>query len=136
MTEQIKQGVEKVKDAFNEQLSRFGKFWDIIQGHQDSQVRADVILSPKTPQTTTNLSSNQVDFVVICSGISKKFPELAPLEEGCKEFLYSSISKDGFGVTSMIQYEQAIGEKRLLQLRAGNTEATNQQKDKKKTEKE
>lgn len=116
-----------IKDEFHEALQKFASFWDIIKGRQDSQVRANVILNPKMPQTSTNLSADQVDFVTICMGISVHFPEMKPLEDLCNQFLLASVSKEGWGVDRMIAYEQAIGEKRLLQLGLKNPQEQAQQ---------
>ena len=123
----------KIKATVDEKLQRFSKLIDIVKGRQDSQVRAGVILNPIKPSTTTNLTSNQVDFIAISKSITKYFPEFKGLEDFADEFLLASISKEGCGVDRMIQYEQAIGEKRIMQL---GLRPQDQQKDKQKTMKE
>ena len=108
--------ITKIKATVGDKLQRFSKLIDIVKGRQDSQVRAGVILNPIKPSTTTNLTSNQVDFIAISKSIVKYFPEFKGLEDFADEFLLASISKEGWGVDRMIQYEQAIGEKRIMQL--------------------
>lgn len=109
--EKVKTGVETVKEKLS-----FKELVEIWKGSQDSEKRALVVLDPKIPQTSTNLNANQVDYVQICKDASFYFPELEPLEKTCNQFLLTSLSKDGFGVSSMIQHEQAINEKRMIQL--------------------
>ena len=125
--------ITKIKATVDDKLQRFSKLIDIVKGRQDSQVRAGVILNPIKPSTTTNLTSNQVDFIAISMSIVEYFPEFKGLKEFADEFLLASISKEGWGVDRMIQYEQAIGEKRIMQL---GLRPQDQQKDKQKTMKE
>jgi len=118
--------LEKIKDKIEEKITEVKEkaveilsFNDIVRiwkGTQDSQERAKIILDPSNPQTSTKLSSGQVDFVAISYNITDYFPEFKGLTDFAKQFVLSSMSKDGFGVTSAIQYEQAVGEKRLMQL--------------------
>lgn len=88
----------------------------MYKGSQNLDERANVILNPKNIQTSSNLSSNQVDFISISYFIATPFPELQPLKDFAREFLYSSLSKEGWALEHAIAYEQAIGEKRLMQL--------------------
>lgn len=108
--------IEKVKDEISTKFERFKQFVELIEGREQAGQRADIILSPKTPQTSTNLTASQVDFIAISFAVVKQFPEFGPLEDLAKEFLYSSMSKEGWGVDRAIAYEQAIGEKRLMEL--------------------
>lgn len=89
---------------------------ELIKGTQDIQKRAGVILDPAKPQTSTNLSADQIDFVAIAKTLVKYDEEFEGLDKFTDEFLLASISKDGWGVDRMIQHEQAVSEKRLIQL--------------------
>lgn len=108
--------LEEVKEAFEDKLNRFAKFINIVKGNQDLNLRANLILDAKKPQTSSNLSTNQIDFVSISYFVADAFPELQPLKDFATEFLYTSLSKEGWGIDHIIAYEQAIGEKRLMQL--------------------
>jgi hypothetical protein len=108
--------LEEIKEAFEDKLNRFAKFLNIVKGNQDLNLRANLILDAKKPQTSSNLSTNQIDFVSISYFIADSYPELKPLKDFAEEFLYTSLSKEGWGIDHIIAYEQAIGEKRLMQL--------------------
>jgi hypothetical protein len=108
--------LEKIKESFEANLLRFEKFLNIVRGNQDVNLRANVILDPKNIKTSSNLSSDQVDFISISNFVAEAFPELEPLQALASEALSTNLSKAGFGVEHAIMYEQAIGEKRLMQL--------------------
>lgn len=108
--------IEKVKDEISTKFERFKQFVELIEGREQTGQRADIILNPKTPQTSTNLTASQVDFIAISYNLVKEFPEFEPLKELAREFLYASVSKEGWGVDRAIAYEQAIGEKRLMEI--------------------
>ena len=110
-----KEKIQSVKDKIQEKMS-LKELIELFRGNTDIEKRASVILNPKMPETSTNLSSNQVDFVGIGKTIKKYFNEFEPLEFFTDEFLLVSESKDGWAVDRMIQHEQAVSEKRLLQL--------------------
>lgn len=114
--EKLKAPIQKTKEQILESLTEFREFVSAVRGSQDVEKRANIILNPLKTETSTNLSNNQIDFVSVCLTIKQYFPEMEPLETFAKEFLLASISKEGWGVESLIQYEQAIGEKRMLQL--------------------
>ena len=109
--EQTRNAIGQIKEILS--FSDLVKIW---KGTQDITERAKIILDPVKPQTSTNLSSSQVDFIAISKSITDFFPEFVGLEKFADQFLLSSMSKDGFGVNSVIQYEQATSEKRLMQL--------------------
>ena len=111
MSQKIKQAIETVKEKLS-----FRELVELVKGSQDIEKRANVILNPRNPETSTNLSSNQVEFIAISMSICKTWPEFEGLEDYAKEFLCASISKEGWGVDRMISHEQAISEKRLMQL--------------------
>lgn len=113
--ETVKEGVHSIKEKL-ENIEVLGKLISSIKGTQDINTRARVLLDPSKPETSTNLNSNQIDFVSVSLTICDYFPEFEGLEKFAKEFLLTSISKDGWGVDRVIQYEQAISEKRLVQL--------------------
>jgi hypothetical protein len=106
---------KKIIDAIKEKLS-FRELVELVKGSHDIEKRASVILAPKTPETSTNLSANQVEFVSIAMSITQTWPEFQGLEDYAKEFLLASTSKEGWGVDRMIAHEQAISEKRMMQL--------------------
>lgn len=122
MTQQIEAIVKrargrpkKVIQVIKERLS-FRELVELVKGSHDIEKRSGVILAPRMPQTTTNLSQNQVDFIAISKSICIYFPEFEGLEAFADEFLLASISKEGWGVDRMIAHEQAISEKRMMQL--------------------
>jgi hypothetical protein len=115
----IENGAKDFEKEFQQRLRNIellGKLAGVIRGSQDPSSRAKVLLNPELPETTTNLSPNQIDFISISLTICKWFPEFEGLEDFAREFLLASISKEGWGVDRVIQYEQAISEKRLVQL--------------------
>lgn len=107
--------VNTAKEYVREKLS-FRELVELFKGSQDVVKRANVILNPLKPQTSTNLSDSQVDFIAISMSITKYFPEFEPLKDFADQFLLASVSKGGWGVDRMIQHEQAIAEKRMVQL--------------------
>lgn len=112
---QLKHTLATVKETVKEKLS-FRELIELVKGSQDVEKRASVILNPKNPSTSTNLSASQIEFVAIAKTLVTDFPEFQGLAEYADEFLLASISKEGWGVDRMIQHEQAISEKRMMQL--------------------
>lgn len=112
---QLKHALATVKETVKEKLS-FRELIELVKGSQDVEKRASVILNPKMPSTSTNLSVSQIEFIAIAKTIVTDFPEFQGLAEYADEFLLASISKEGWGVDRMIQHEQAISEKRMMQL--------------------
>ncbi len=113
----LNEGSEILSQPQEDKLSRFARLWQIIKGTtSDIKLKANVILNPDNPKTSTNLSANQVDFVSLAYFLPQYFPEMKPLETFAEEFLQTSTSKEGWGVDRIIQYEQAVGEKRIMQL--------------------
>lgn len=116
----------QIKEHIGERLS-FKEIVELVKGSNDIQKRANVILSPKLPQTATNLSSNQVEFIAISYAIVEDFPQFQGLKDYADQFLLTSISKEGWGVDRMIAHEQAINEKRMMQLGLKQVEGGKQQ---------
>lgn len=117
--EKVKEVKEIIIDDLKTRLEKIeilGKLISVIRGSQDANLRANVILDPRKPETTSNLTANQVDFITISKTICKFFPEFEGLEDFADEFLLASASKDGWAVDRVIAYEQAINEKRMIQL--------------------
>lgn len=106
---------KKIIQEIKEKLG-FRELVELVKGSHDIEKRSGVILAPRQPETTTNLSVNQVDFIAISKSITQYFPEFEGLEAFADEFLLASISKEGWGVDRMIAHEQAISEKRMMQL--------------------
>jgi hypothetical protein len=100
-------------------LKTFGEFLHLVRGNQDTVERARVVLDPKTPLTSSYLSANQVDFMTVSRILGENFKEMKVLQAFSEDVLLASMSKDGWGVEKMIQHEQAIGERRLMQLGLG-----------------
>ena len=107
--------IKKATDTIREKMS-LKQLIELFRGNTDIEKRASVILNPQLPETSTNLNSNQVDFVGVGRTIEEYYKEFEPLNLFTKTFLLVSESKDGWGVDRMIQHEQAVSEKRLLQL--------------------
>lgn len=116
--EEVKERIEKVKQTVKQKMG-FKELIEVLRGNTDIEQRASVILNPKMPETSTNLNANQVDFVGIGKTMQIYFPEFKPLEVFTEELLLVSESKDGWGVESMIRHEQAVNEKRWLELGLG-----------------
>lgn len=110
--------VEKVKEKLEpirEKLS-FREFINLIKGREDAQIRPMMILDPKNKLTSSNLSELQVDFVTNSFFIAKYFDEFSPMREYADLYLQVNESKEGWAVQKVIEYEQAVSEKRLMQL--------------------
>jgi hypothetical protein len=97
-------------------LNLFDRLIKIIRGQEDFKNKVKLILEPDMPQTSTKLNPNQIDFVSTSIFIADYFDEMKPLRDYAIEFCRTSESNGGWGVDKVIQLEQAIGEKRMLQL--------------------
>lgn len=102
--------------TYEERTRRFAKIWAILQGSQDLEKRAEIILNPSNILTSTFLTNAQVEFVTASILASKTFKEFEGLGEYANILMRSSLSREGTGLEYVVRHEQAIGEKRLLQL--------------------
>lgn len=108
--------MSKIAEALEARLSRFAKFLEVIRGKEDAKLRPNMILRPENKLTSSNLSELQVDFVTNSYFIAKHFAEFQPMADYAEIYLQTNESKSGWGVDKVIEYEQALGEKRMMQL--------------------
>lgn len=105
-----------IKETFEQKLAKFQKFLDTVRGKEEAKLRPNIILKPENPKTTSNLSDLQVDFVTNSFFIADYFPEFEPMRQYATHYLEVNESKDGWAVQKVIEHEQALGEKRMMQL--------------------
>lgn len=99
-----------------DKLSSFRDFLDVVRGKEDAKIRPNMILNPENKLTTSNLSEIQADFVTNSYFIAHYFPEFEPMRAYAEIYLQANESKSGWGVDKIIEYEQALGEKRMIQI--------------------
>lgn len=102
--------------SFKEKIFRLREVIEIVRGKEDAKLRPNIILNPENPKTTSNLTELQVDFVTNSYFIADYFPEFLPLKQYAGHYLEVNESKEGWAVQKIIEHEQALGEKRMMQL--------------------
>lgn len=93
----------------DEQLDFLKKIIDVVRGKENVRNRLSAILDPAKPETSTKLSSNQVDFVICAKFFNKEYPALyKPLDDLSNYVITDSMSLDGWGVDEAIKLAAAI----------------------------
>lgn len=100
----------------SEGFQRLKTIIDVFKGREDAKIRPNMILNPENPLTTSNLSDDELSYINSAYFMAKYFPEANSMLVLADIELLSNLSKDGFAIQKIIDYEQAISEKRLMQL--------------------
>jgi hypothetical protein len=107
----------------DEKLSVLKKILDLIHGKEAVSNRLGAILDPKNPKSSSNLTAEQVNFVIDASFAAKTFPNLyGPLAVLVDELVHDNLSLDGWGVNKAISLTAAIEQSKLLQGTFGSVE--------------
>jgi len=107
---------EKPSDYdWRRRLEKFKEFLNVVQGKVDIRRRLDAILNPENIQTSTRLSSTEIDFVVDAYWLAKTWPDLfTPLQDFADELMFTKISEHGLGRQEAIQFISAQESGKLL----------------------
>jgi hypothetical protein len=108
----VKLSLQEIKDK----IMQFKEFVDVVRPREDPKIRPNLILNPENPLTTSNLSELEIEFITDSYFIAEQFPEFQPLKDYATLYLRACASKNGWAVDKVIEFEQAIGEKRMIGL--------------------
>ncbi len=112
---------EEKNRLFQENISKFKQFLDVVRGKIDVRSRLDAILNPTRMETSSRLSEDQVDFVSTAKWFSKTWPELyKPLEDFADELMPATISIKGLGREEAIKFVGAIEQSSLYKAMLGS----------------
>jgi len=112
MEENVKSNIEKL-----------GLLLDTIRGTKDVRERLDSILNPRVLQTSSKLSTAQVNFVIKAYWLANAFPEFyEPLKSYANEVLKTMLSESGYGIESAIKLTGAIEQDKFLKALFGSVE--------------
>lgn len=116
MAEKIKAKVKELATTVQEDLALFIRFANEFRGKEDAKVRPNLILNSDNNLTTSNLTSEEQDYINSANFMAHYFPEANCMKVFADIHLQSSKSKTGWAVDKVIEYEQALSEKRMIQL--------------------
>lgn len=98
---------------FEKHLSLFQKFLSIIKGQTDLRSRIAILLQPAHPETSSNLSLGQTEYVRDALWIADVYPEFAPMRKDAIQMALANLSKDGWAVSKTIDLQRSLTEKTL-----------------------
>jgi len=104
---------ELEEQKHNKHLSRFHKLINTIRGKADIRTRLRAVLNPEKPETSSNLTRNEVDFCTLSYFVAEEFEEFKPLKRYAEKHILFKMSEQGWGVESTIRLEQAINEAKI-----------------------
>jgi hypothetical protein len=100
---------EKDPKAYEKALNRLKLLLDVIYRKEDVRNRLSSILNPEKPQTSSNLTADQVNFVNDALFLADQWREIyQPLADYANEVLLTQLSLKGYGVDQSIKLVGAI----------------------------
>jgi len=98
-------------NTFDSNLSQFRKVWDVLLGKGDFKSKINSILNPDKPQTSSNISLPQVQYVVEAYYLAECYPEsLGFLKKDADNLLWTMMSLKGWGIDKVIEFQNSLRE--------------------------
>jgi len=99
----------KLDEKTQRVLDIIGGLMDRIKGRNEIQSYLQPFLDPNNPQTTSNLTPGQVNYVQDTHWISEIYPEFSSMKKSSEHLLVTRISLEGFGVKESVKLVSALG---------------------------
>lgn len=98
-------------NTFDYNLTQFRKVWDVLIGKGDFKSKINSILNPDKPQTSSNISLPQVQYVVEAYYLAECYPEsLGFLKKDADNLLWTMMSLKGWGIDKVIEFQNSLRE--------------------------
>lgn len=102
--------MSKASVILRERMGDLKTFIDIVRGRNDVVEQLSVLINPKNPKTSANLSPSQTIFVQDALWLGDAYPEFKSMQDDADNLLNVSLSKDGFGVDKTIALAQSMNQ--------------------------
>lgn len=102
--------MSKASEILRERMGDLKTFIDIVRGRNDIVEQLSVLINPKNPKTSANLSASQTIFVQDALWLGDAYPEFKSMKDDADHLLNVSLSKDGFGVEKTISLAQSMNQ--------------------------